>query len=226
MGEVADAYAGCRARIAGLTRDLDAAAAAAPVPTCPAWTVHDVVAHLSGIVVDVANGNLDGMTTEPWTAAQVEARRDRTVAQILAEWDEHAPAFEAVLDGIGQPGRQAVADVVTHEHDIRTALGRPGERASDAVRIGFAMVAAGFVASAAGHGLAVRLEPAGGEAVGPADAAVVLRGDRFELLRAITGRRSATQVRALGWPADGGDGGVRAAFTFGPFHPAVAPVAE
>jgi len=222
VGEVADAYAGCRARIAGLTRDLDAAGAATPVPTCPAWTVHDVVAHVSGVVVDVANGNLEGITTDPWTAAQVDARRDRSVAEILAEWDEHAPGFESLLDGIGEPGRQAVADVATHEHDIRTALGRPGERDSDAVRIGLGMIARAFVASCDGRGLAVRLEPAGDEAVGPADAAVVVRGDRFELLRALTGRRCPDQLRALGVP----EGAAQDLFTFGPFRPAAAPVAE
>jgi uncharacterized protein (TIGR03083 family) len=223
VGEVGDAYAGCRARIVGLTRALDAEAAARPVPTCPAWTVHDVVAHLAGIVADVAAGNLDGMTTEPWTAAQVDARRDRTVAEIVAEWDAQAPGFEALLDDIGDPGRQAVADVVTHEHDIRTALGRPGERDTDAVRIGFGMVSAGFLSSAGAHGVAVRIEPDGGDAVGPGDAAVVLRGDRFELLRAMTGRRSPDQLRSLGWPE--GDAAL-APFSFGPFHPAAAPIAE
>jgi uncharacterized protein (TIGR03083 family) len=224
VAELGDAYAGCRARVAGLTRDLDAAAAATPVPTCPAWTVHDVVAHLSGVVVDVANGNLDGLATEPWTAAQVGARRDRTVAEILTEWDAHAPAFEGLLDGMGEPGHQAVADAVTHEHDIRTALGRPGERASAAVGIGFGMVARAFAAASEGRGVAVRLEPDGGDALGPADAPVVLRGDRFELLRALTGRRSPDQLRALGLPD--GDAAVLAAFTYGPFHPAAAPVAE
>jgi uncharacterized protein (TIGR03083 family) len=222
VGEVADAYAGCRARIAGLTRELDASGAATPVPTCPAWTVHDVVAHLSGVVVDVANGNLDGITTDPWTAAQVDARRDRSLAEILAEWDEHAPGFESLLDGIGEPGRQAVADVATHEHDIRCALGRPGERDSDAVRIGLGMIARAFVASCEGRGLAVRLEPVGGEAVGPDGAPLVVRGDEFELLRALTGRRSPDQLRALGVPDDAG----LALFTFGPFHPAATPIAE
>ncbi len=224
MGDVGDAYAGCRARIAGLTTGLDGAGAAARVPTCPAWTVHDVVAHLTGVVVDVANGNLDGVATDPWTAAQVEARRDRSIAEMLAEWGAHAPGFEAILDELGDPGRQAVTDVVTHEHDIRTALGAPGFRDSDAVGIGFGFTAPRLVGSAAGHGLVLRIEAEGAEPVGPADATVVLAGDRFSLLRAATGRRSVDQLRQLRWQGD--REAALAAFTFGPFRPATERVPE
>src|SRR3954466_6004242 len=115
MGEVADAYAGCRQRIGDLTRDLDEAHAASTVPTCPKWSVHDVIAHVSGVVDDVLAGRLDGIASEPWTTAQVDARRARSIVEMLAEWDAAAPLFEGMLDEIGTRGRQAVADVVTHE---------------------------------------------------------------------------------------------------------------
>src|SRR3954462_336182 len=102
----------------------------ASVPTCPRWSVHDVVAHLTGVVSDALDGRLDGVATDPWTAAQVDARRDHSVRDMLAEWNTRAPAFEELLDGMGEPGRQAVGDAVTHEHDIRAALRVPAARES------------------------------------------------------------------------------------------------
>lgn len=223
MGDVGAAYAGCRARITALTAGLDAARGAARVPTCPAWSVHDVVAHVAGVVDDALAGRLDGVATEPWTAAQVDARRDRPLAAILAEWEASAPAFEGMLDAIGAPGRQAVADVVSHEHDIRAGLGAPGARDSDAVHVGITFVAPAFVAAAAERGIAVRVAVTGGASWGD-DADAVLSGDAFELLRAMTGRRSLDQLRALRW--EGAGEAVLPAFTFGPFRPADYPVVE
>jgi len=57
--------------------------AAMRVPATPEWTVKDVVAHLAGVCADILAGNLEGLTTEPWTAAQVEARRDKDLGQCL-----------------------------------------------------------------------------------------------------------------------------------------------
>src|SRR4051812_26114833 len=121
MGEICDAYVGCRVRITELTAGLDDARASLPVPTCPEWTVHDVVAHLAGVVDDVLAGRIDGLATEPWTAKQVVARRASPIDQLLGEWAACAPDFEPLLDASDR-GAQAVADIVTHEHDVRTAL--------------------------------------------------------------------------------------------------------
>src|SRR5207245_258980 len=96
------------------------------VPACPEWTVHDVIAHLAGVCADIINGNLAGVATESWTAAQVDARRAHTVEQIIAEWSEVAPQVEAMADHFpGRAGPQLVFDLTTHEHDLRGALGRP-----------------------------------------------------------------------------------------------------
>jgi uncharacterized protein (TIGR03083 family) len=218
VGEVADAYAGCRERITELTAGLDPQRAAVTVPTCPNWSVHDVVAHVAGVVDDVLAGRLDGVATDPWTAAQVEARRSQPIADLLAEWDAQAPAFQGLLDEIGAPGRQAVADVVTHEHDVRGALDAPGARDSDAVHIAVGFLAPGFLASAATNGMAVRVRTTEGISFGDPGAAVVLTGNPFDLLRAMTGRRSVEQLRSMDWQGDGE--AVLPAFTFGPFCPA------
>ena len=217
MGEVEAAYAGCRERIVHLTEHLDEQRAALRVPTCPQWTVHDVVAHLSGVVDDALAGRLDGVATDPWTAVQVDARRATPIADIVAEWETNAPSFEEILDPIGDAGRQAVADVVIHEHDVRTALGEPGARDSDAVQIALGFVAPLFVSSAAAGGVVVGVRTSDGTTFGDHDAPIVLTGDSFELLRAMTGRRSVDQLRDLHWLGNGE--AVLPCFTFGPFRP-------
>lgn len=224
MGEVEAAYTGCRERITALTRGLDPESSAAPVPTCPDWTVHDVVAHVAGVVDDALAGRLDGVATDPWTAAQVDARRGRPVDEILAEWEAVAPAFAGLLDDIGDTGRQAVADVVTHEHDIRTALAVPGARDSDAVHVAVGWVAPLFVGVVAEHGITLRVAAGDGRSWGDAGAGVTLNGEPFELLRAMTGRRSTDQLRKMQW--DGDAEAVLPAFTFGPFRPARQPIPE
>jgi uncharacterized protein (TIGR03083 family) len=226
MGPTGEAYAACRERIGGLVRELDDREAGVRVPACPEWSVHDVLAHVAGVVDDALAGRLDGVATDPWTAAQVEARRDKPVAVIVKEWDAAAAAFEPLLDPIGDPGRQAVADLVTHEHDIRGALRAPGARDSDAVDVGLSFLAPTLVQSAASHGVALQVRDSrtGALLAGAEDASVTLRSEPFELLRAMTGRRSVEQLRSLSWSGD--VDAVIPAFTFGPFTPAASPIDE
>jgi uncharacterized protein (TIGR03083 family) len=188
------------------------------------WTVHDVVAHVTGVVDDALAGRLDGVATDPWTAAQVEARRALPIATILAEWSEKAPEFEGLLDPIGDIGRQAVADLVTHEHDIRTALGEPGARDSDGVNIGLGFVATAFVNVAAARGVAVQAQVSDGSSFGDRGAPIVVMGNAFELLRAMSGRRSIEQLRSMAWEGDCES--ALAAFTFGPFSPSAHDINE
>ena len=200
-GAVGTAYHGCRMRLTELLAEIDRRQAQIPVTTCPGWAVHDVLAHVSGGVVDAINGRMEGAGTDPWTARQVNARREMSFAEILDEWNVHAPRVEPLLDTVGDRGRQAVADVVSHEHDIRTALGQPGARSTDAVGIGLTFAAARLVEAADARGNSLRVESSG-MMCGPADADVTLRGDPFELLRAMTGRRSVGQIRQLDWEGD------------------------
>jgi hypothetical protein len=186
--------------------------------------VRDVVSHVAGVVDDVLAGRLDGIASEPWTGAQVAAGRRLALGELLERWCADAPSFEAMLDVAGDRGRQAVADVVTHEHDIRGALARPGARGTDAVAIGLGFTAVACADSARGRGLSLGFRSTAGEHFGPAHAASVLRGTSFDLLRAVTGRRSEAQLLAMSWSgrADAALGG----FTYGPFRPAALAIAE
>jgi uncharacterized protein (TIGR03083 family) len=204
MVDVGVVYAGGRERLSALVGELDAAGAATPVPACPEWRVHDVLAHLTGVCADILAGRLDGVATEPWTTAQVDGRREVPLADVLAEWAEVAPPVEAMAKDFGSAGHQWVADLATHEHDVRGALGETGARDSEAVTVGIGFLAEGFLREVAERGrptLAIRA----GErdwASAPGAPAATLTAPPFELLRATTGRRSLGQIRALGWDGD------------------------
>jgi uncharacterized protein (TIGR03083 family) len=227
MSEIAAAYAGGRARISQLVAHLDEQEAGTAVPGCPGWTVKDVVAHVTGICADILAGNLDGVATDPWTAAQVEARRLSPVSQIVDEWSELGPQVEAALPSFpGEPAAQLVADLTTHEHDLRGALARPGARDSDAVAIGVGFVAPNFLSWLADLGLPA-LSLRAGESEWVTDGVrpvATLSADPFELLRALTGRRSEAQLRQLTW--DGDPEPYLPAFEWGPFHVSPADVVE
>jgi uncharacterized protein (TIGR03083 family) len=197
----ATAYRGVRERVAGIARDLHDPAAAAVVPATPAWSVHDLLAHLVGVARDAVDGRLDGVSSEAWTDAQVQRRRGVARDALLDEWGEYGPRFELRLARLPEEvGGQALLDAVTHEHDLRHATGVPGARDADAVAVAFDWMCA---ARGRGGRPAVRCRTEAGERVaGVGDPVATLTASRFELLRAATGRRTRAEVLAYG-----GDGG-------------------
>jgi uncharacterized protein (TIGR03083 family) len=160
--------------------------------------VHDVLSHLVGVTADVVHGRLDGVATDPWTAAQVDARRTHTAEQLLAEWEQHAAQFEAVLDTapIDIAG-QALFDAVTHEHDIRRGLQSPGARDSEAVDIAWDW----FVGARSRSGApAIRYVIESGDVIaGSGEPVVTVEAPRFELLRTAVGRRSVSEIERYRW---------------------------
>jgi uncharacterized protein (TIGR03083 family) len=226
--DVGAAYAEGRRRLTALVGDLDDRGAATPVPTCPAWSVHDVVAHLTGVCADVLAGRIDGVGTDPWTDAQVAARRATPFADVLAEWNEVAPGVEAIADGFGAAGYQWVGDQALHEHDVRGALDRPGARDSETIDMGLRFMVPGFLEAVANRDLPVlalragdRTWTSGNDGDEPATR---LELEPFEALRAICGRRSPDQLRALPWTGDPEP--YLPAFSWGPFQPPANPVVE
>src|SRR5437899_10458802 len=103
MNEPGTLYAEGRRRITELVSGLSDDAARQTVPTCPRWSVHDVVAHLTGICADIVAGNVEGAATDPWTAKQVADRVDRSIAELLAEWETMAAQVEPIVHMF--PGR-------------------------------------------------------------------------------------------------------------------------
>lgn len=197
-------YLETRARVAALASGLTADEEARPVPATPAWTVHDLVAHLAGITEDALAGRMDGAPGEAWTAAQVERGRTRPLAELLAAWEANAPAFAAALGAAGPLAGPAVMDVATHEQDLRGALGRPGARDNAVIRWAMPGLVQRWSDGAAAAGLApVRAVTEVGVLQGsPGDPGVTVEAPAWELFRVAFGRRSAAQVRALTWHGD------------------------
>ena len=132
--DYADEYAAARASVRSLLTAVDEAAAATVVPACPDWTVHDLCAHLVGVPAAlVVRDNPPQGDNQPWVDRQVAERADRSVAELLDEWDAVGPDFEGLMRKLPHAFGGLVYDAVAHEHDLRGALGRPGERDSAGV---------------------------------------------------------------------------------------------
>lgn len=124
-------YRECYERIIDLVAPLDTAGWNTPVPACPAWTVRDVVAHLVAVAQEWCDGRLSGVPTDAQTAAQVARFGEASTADLLVAGTE---AVRRLNESTRSRGLVApVGDIVSHEHDIRGALGRPGARDSVAV---------------------------------------------------------------------------------------------
>jgi uncharacterized protein (TIGR03083 family) len=222
--DFADEYAAARSNIRTLLVDVDDAAATTTVPACPAWTVHDLCAHLVGVPAAlVARDNPPPGDNQAWVDGQVAARADRTVGELLDEWDAVGPAFEGLMRKLPHAFGGLVYDAVAHEHDLRGALGRPGDRDDAGVHATLDLVV-GMVdrdlAAVGPHPGTLRLRAGGREWVlGAGDPTVSIETTPFELMRLLGSRRSRAQVLAAPW-----DGDVE------PFLPALAhmplPVAD
>jgi uncharacterized protein (TIGR03083 family) len=202
---IADHYVGAHDRIVGLVAALDEDQVQTTVPGTPAWTVHDLLAHLVAVPADIAAGRLTDIPTPEQTQAQVEQRRGCGIPALLEEWDQGlAPIVEATRAGL-IPAPLAV-DALTHEQDLRGALAAPAIPDGDAV----SWAALGF-----SLGLGMRLKQAGlaplrlrdpdtgfDVTAGRGEPAATVTAPVFELFRALAGRRSRAQVAAFGWDGD------------------------
>jgi len=197
-------YAESRTRLTALAPTLTPEDLAAPVPACPGWTVKDLYGHLAGLAHDIEQGISPGGSIDEWTAVHVETRRDTPIEDVLAEWQQFAPAVEKLLDA-GQAAAPAY-DAVTHEQDVLGALGRREARDSAGVAV---LLKGGL------RILDRRLREEGApaleiqvgeriEVLGEGEPQATLRAEPFELARALSGRRSATQIKAFGWSGDVG----------------------
>ncbi|RLE25034.1 MAG: hypothetical protein DRJ50_03675 [Actinobacteria bacterium] len=165
----------------------------------PEWTVREVLSHVAGIPDDGLAGRLDGFPGEPWTAAQIERNRDCSIVELFDRWDVQASEFAAAIEAMGEP--RPAFDCHTHEHDIRHAIGRPGNRDTNIVDTAGTGFADGFTTP-----FAVTIEFEDGRSFssgGEADTdslGVTLRGvTPFDLFRSRLGRRTRDQVRGLDW---------------------------
>lgn len=172
-----------------------------PVPACPGWSLHDLLAHVTGVMQDFVTGNTEGAPGPDWTAAHVDRFRDAHIESIKSAWraalDKSGPIFRTM-------GAQLLPDIVTHEFDVRGAIGNDTERESERLGAALHVLASwgdGYYRQAGLPALQIRTDRKHHQ-VGEGSPQATVTSTVFEASRVLTGRRSEAQLRALDWSVD------------------------
>jgi len=135
--EIAAAMRDERTRLVSYLEELPEAAWDKPT-LCEGWSVRDLVSHLIGNAADIVAQRLDGAGSPEYNQRQVDERKDRSPAELLAEWAEAGPALEAGISSfdddfwttpylelgtVGEALQRLVEDIWVHAQDIRIPLG-------------------------------------------------------------------------------------------------------
>jgi uncharacterized protein (TIGR03083 family) len=196
-------YRTARERLVELAPSLTATQLATKVPTCPAWTVGDTYAHLTGLAADVVGGGVESPGSDAATARQVGDRRGRPIDELCAEWTTLGPAMERILDERGRSLTRLAIDAWSHDQDIHNALdivsGRNGP--------GLELTMSGIwrlkrVIRESGLAPFRVVTEMTDWIIGDEAPAATVRLPAYELARMATARRSVPQMRAYGWEGD------------------------
>lgn len=224
MGDLADVFEDTRMSIRSLLESRSAEDLDRSVPATPDWRVRDVVAHLVGDVECLTRGDFpreffrsfgdpDAVTSlNAWTSGQVSQREGRSLQELFKEWDAVVEPLLRMMRG-QQPWPEGVppfADVVlitdigVHQQDLYGAFGIERDRESPPVKIGVAGYTATLDMRLRADGVgAIGFEAPGKSwTAGGDEPETTLRASRFELFRALSGRRSLEQLRSLDWQGD------------------------
>ena len=135
--EIAAALRDERTRLVSYLESLPEAAWDKPT-LCEGWTVRDLVSHLIGNAADMVALNVEGAGSPEYNQRQITERAGRSPAELLAEWAEQGPAFEATIEAlddtfwntpylefgtVGEALQRFVEDIWVHAQDIRIPLG-------------------------------------------------------------------------------------------------------
>ena len=181
-------------RIRSLVVDLAPDEAETPVAAANGISIRTLVARLVSTGRDALDGSVHGV---------LEGSDDPDAAplpELLERWGEQSDDLVALVRSDPQ-SRRLLVDLVSVEHDLRTALGAHGARDDDAVVAAIEIMGDALTARMAGRpGLRITCEQWGHDT---ADVCrEILVADRFELFRGMNGRRSADEVRRWMWSTD------------------------
>ena len=180
-------------RIDALLRPLSDDAGELAVPTAPGATVRDVMAQLNLAVAATDQGPLG-------PPVPGIADSGKTLTELRAAWEQTA---ESVRPRLAEAAAASVLVTlaVMAEHEHRTAVNLPGARDDVAVKVALDELAGRFsdrVAAADLPSLRVTVEQWGTIAGGGRATSCVV-ADRFEFVRAMSGRRSASEIGRWNW---------------------------
>jgi uncharacterized protein (TIGR03083 family) len=195
-------YEELRQELIALVRALDAEDLDRRVPATPGWRIRDALTHVTGITADLNRLDFGGLDPDAWTARQVERHRTSPIEQIITEWDAEAPTFEEGLRLLGyETGSHFVGDLHAHLQDVRATLGLAPQDAETTVRVALDFYLHSLDEALRTDAAGTLTVVAGGErhVAGDGQPEATLTADAFEVLRALSGRRSLRQVLALEW---------------------------
>ena len=211
------------------TRDqlLDQVAAldgieAKPVPSCPEWSVKDVIAHLSGLVADILAGVRGPLGSDEATTRQVGTRAAMSLSEVCEEWAGNADAVAPLLIDAPMRGLGLTADLAVHVHDLAEMGDGVTTPPVEATRLGcirYVPLLQERAAEQMNLSLTATLD---GQTWSPpaGSTALALQGSQVEFLRSVTGRRTRSQVEAaFTWEGDPTALLDQAFMQYGPFRP-------
>jgi uncharacterized protein (TIGR03083 family) len=224
MGDPASIFEGLRKELSDLFRGLSPEELSTPVPATPAWTILDIAAHLAGDASSVIAGDFPREFFEAfgdegavvalnrWTGEHVSSRAGLSLEEILEEWETSSRTLMSMMSGDGSMGaslppfadRVLITDLAVHQHDIYGALKIEREREAAPVR----MASAGYVAMIGFRLSSTEIPPlriAAGDSertTGEGEPGATVRASRFEMFRALSGRRSPEQIKSYEWQGD------------------------
>lgn len=219
-----DLYEQLRADISELVAGLEPAKLETDVPATPGWSIRDIVAHLAADATYLINddfpreffeafGEADAVVVlNDWTSRQLEEREGRSLEELLQEWKTSGTEVAAMMRG-EQPwpqdnfvfaDRVLLTDATVHQQDIFGALGIERARDSAPIKIGLSGYLATMGWRLAAAGIAPLRFDLGEKAysAGEGEPGATVRASRFELFRAMSGRRSPEQIAAYDWDGD------------------------
>jgi Mycothiol maleylpyruvate isomerase N-terminal domain len=195
--QIADVYHDTKERITGLLTGPEDSVWEHPVAACPGWSVRDVVAHMTAVAHDWADGQLAGPPTDKATAEHIRRFDDHDESGLLQIWSQATARLHHLADTTGL--EPPLGDIACHEHDIRSAIGRPGARDAQSVHWTSDRLLAMLYPPVP---LRVVVENSEFHCGPPEGIEIVLRTTWFEALRWRTGRRSRAQLAAMDWSTD------------------------
>jgi hypothetical protein len=197
--DLLDAYQGVRSRMSAIAADLSPAELDTTVPSCPDWTVRQLVAHNVAIPAAIGAGRLptDG-DLQGWLDGLLAERSGQPIDELLAEW----ATLDEVVGGVLSATPVLLDDVASHEHDLRAAVDRPDHSALAAdlvVPAALGTLVDGLVAADVG---AIVVDcPEGTWRSHDAPPGWTIRASAWEAFRAVGSRRTPDELRLL--PGEG-----------------------
>lgn len=190
-----------RHRITVLLQDLVETTADVAISTVRGTNIRDVLAHSINTLTRAADHPADVRHAPVTLPSPVADDHGAALAEQLVAWEKAAGLIRGAIGDDPELASVLITYAVMCEHDLRTSLGVPGARDDIAVKVALDELSGRFSDRVAAQDLPplrVTVEQ-WGTIIGEGHAVSCVVADRFEFVRAMSGRRSAAEIRRWNW---------------------------